>query len=695
MAQGLTDAAYLLIYENGDIAEWGEEMKKLFIVSFTALFSLILWAIIGSSSKATQAPQKEYDPEEYVPDEVLVKFKEDVVGDLVQNKSLVQNIIDAIQGNIKTYLGQEVTTTYWEPSILTNRSFIGDPYLFHIKLPEGIGVDNALSFLKSLASVEYAEKNGIRRICTIPNDEDFHEWDQQRSIYRQWSLYNPEHNRSDIHAPEAWDIFTGSPDIVVAVLDTGIDQDHEDLAANLWTNPNESADGVDNDHNGFIDDLHGWDFIHNNNSPDDDNSNTYHGTHVSGILGAVGNNEIGIAGVCWSVKIMPIKVGNLDGTFIDSAIVNGIDYAIYNGAFLLNGSYGGAFSQSEQAAISRALGKGRLFIAAAGHGPSGGKDLDNCLSPVYPACYPLDNIISVLGTIDNDDIDYRSNWGLTSVDLGAPGTEIWSTKSGDLYQFLDGTSQAATHVAGVAALALGLSPGLIPSRLKSLILDNVDEVGDLWQKCVSGGRLNAYKVINAMGGSSPPTAPSTLSAYSTAWDTILVDWQDNSNNELGFEIQRKDQYQSSFIHHNSSDLNSTSYVSFQDKPIDPAQGRTYTYRVRATNKAGASSFTNTADASIPYTVPAAPTDLAAPEAVYPNVHLEWMDNANNELTFSLERRRHGTGAFSVIATIGANVTSYIDSDVHIGYTYDYRVRAYNPLGYSSFSNVITVEVENW
>ena len=174
-----------------------------------------------------------------------------------------------------------------------------------------------------------------------------------------------------------------------------------------------------------------------------------------------------------------------------------------------------------------------------------------------------------------------------------------------------------------------------------------------------------------------------------------MDWHDDSNNEQGFEIQRKDQHPSSFIHHNCSDLNSTSYVSFFDQSIDPALERTYTYRVRATNRAGASSFSNTASASVAYTVPAAPTDLAAPEAVYPDVHLEWVDNASNELTFSLERRRHGTGPFSVIATAGPNVTSYIDSDVQIGYIYDYRVRAYSPLGYSSYSNVITVEVENW
>jgi hypothetical protein len=459
------------------------------------------------------------------------------------------------------------------------------------------------------------------------------------------------------------------------------------LAANLWINPNDASGGGDNDQNGFEDDVNGWDFIYNDNVPQ---GLTNHGTHVSGIIGGVGNNGLHISGVCWNVNIMTLLIGGVGGMPV-TAIVNATDYAIKNGVSVLNASYGGSgFSQAEQDSISRALAKNVLLIAAAGNG---GDDTDD--SPVYPACYPLDNIISVLSTDNTDHKGSQSCYGDESVDLGAPGEPIWSTILGNTYAYDSGTSMAAPHVTGVAALALGMCPGLTSSRLKSLIINNVDDISYLHGLCASGGRLNAYKVLNALAGSSPPTAPSNLSAVPTSWNTILVDWHDNSNNELGFEIQRKDQYQSSFIHHNCADLNSTSFVSFQDKPIDPAQGRTYSYRVRATNKAGMSSFTNTASASVPYTLPAAPTDLEAPEAVYPNVHLDWVDNANNELTFSLERRIHGTGPWSVKATIVANGTSYIDSNVQIGSTYDYRVRASNPLGYSNYSNIITVEVENW
>jgi subtilisin family serine protease len=625
----------------------------------------------------------------------LVKFKEDVIGDLLQSKALIQNVIDATRGKIKTYLGQEVATANWEPFDLTSTSFIGDPWLFHIKLPDEIGVDDAISFFKSIPYVKYAEKNYVRYLqTTFPNDPDIWVWDETRQVKRQWALYNPEHNRCDIHAPEAWDIFTGSSDIVVAVIDTGIDLSHEDLAANIWANPNDPSGGGDNDHNGFEDDVNGWNFVFpGGNVPQDTDG---HGTRMSGIIGAVGNNGVHMSGVCWNVKIMPLRIRTVRDTSSGIAeIVNAIDYAVLNGASVINASFGDYhFSQAEEDAIERARGKNVLFIAAAGNWYNG-YDTDD--SPIYPADYPLDNIISVLSTDPTDHKGYQSCYGYNSVDLGAPGEPIWSTTLGNTYGFNSGTSEAAAHVTGVAALALGMCPGLTSNRLRSLIIniDNVDDVFYLYGLCASGGRLNAYKVLNALEGSASPSAPSTLSACPTGWDTILVDWHDNSNNELGFEVQRKDQFQTYFIRRNCVDSNPTSFVSYKDRPVGLTQGKTYTYRVRAVNRAGISAFSNTAEATIPNTAPAAPSDLAAPEAVYPDVHLEWVDIANNEFTFSLERRPHGTGHWSVRATLGQNQTTYVDSNVQIGHIYDYRVRAQNPVGYSGYSNTITVEVENW
>lgn len=662
-------------------------MNKSLAVFLTVTFICLLFLSVGTSSKATQVSQTAYSPEEYVPNEVIVKFKEDVVGDLIQNNWNVRNVLDSAQGRIKSYLNHEINLLDWDPAKFTDRSFIGDPYLFLIRIPESISVNDAIALLQSDPRIEYAEKNGIYHASFLPQrfPNDFYN-------YNLWGL-------SKILAPEAWYQFTGSSTIVVAVLDSGTDLSHEDLAANLWTNPNDSTiDGNDNDNNGFIDDIHGWNFVSGNNDPTDDDATVYHGTHVSGIIGAVGNNnQIGISGVCWNVKIMPVKVCNSIGTWTDSWVVNGIDYATKNGAFLTNNSYGiktDQPSESIHAAILRALSRNRLFITAAGEDPVQGYNEDQTNFHWYPADYTLDNIITVLATDQNDLVPFWSCWGPTSVDIGAPGYAIYSTIPGNLYQTRGGTSCAAPHVAGVAALALGICPGLTSSKLKTMILDGSDKVLSQ-DKCVSGGRLNAYNVLNAIGGTTPPNAPSNLSAYPTAWNIILLDWHDNSNNEVGFDIQKKDQYQSVFIHDNCVDSKSTSIVSFQDSAIDPSLGRTYTYQVRAANKVGISSFSNTASASVPYTLPAAPTDLECLSAVYPNVRLIWSDMANNERFFYLERRISGTGPWSVRATLPYNSTAYTDSQVQRGVTYDYRVRANNPLGYSAYSNVVTAQVIDW
>ena len=669
-------------------------MKKSLPVLFTALLVCCILFIVGSKSKANQlAFQAGYEPEICVPNEVLVRFKEDAVGDLSQNKWLIQNLINLVQGKIKTFLNQEISTSAWEPSVLSQRSFVGDPYLFHIKIPAGTSLDSAISFFSSNPYVEYVEKNGIFHLSTT--DPRFSE---------QWALFN-DPSRHDIHAPEAWNVFSGSSEVVVAVLDSGIDYNHPDLQANIWTNPNDQLDGVDNDQNGYVDDVHGWNFVAGTNDPLDDYSPVYHGTHNSGIIGAAGNNGIGISGVCWTVKLMIVKIANSAGTGTVANTVSGIDYATSNGAHLSNNSWAFYSSNNEyqsiKDAIRRNMQKSKLFVCAAGNDPQGQDtgwniDEDGPYFKEYPSNWTLDNILSVLATDQNDHKCGFSFYGHTSVDIGAPGKDILSTKlGGNYYQLLTGTSQAAPHVTGVAALALGMCPGITSNGLKSIVLDGVDKVDALENACASGGRLNAYKVLNALGGTTLPSAPSNLTASPTAWNIIQLVWHDNSNNEVGFEIQKKDQFQTVFIHDNCADMNSTSTVSFRDETIDPYLERTYTYRVRATNKAGISSFTNTASASVPKTVPETPTDFECTSAVYPNVHLDWSDVANNELHYFVERRISGSGPWSVLTTLACNTNSYTDSNVQRGRTYDYRVRANNPIGYSGYSNVVTVEVVDW
>jgi subtilisin family serine protease len=659
----------------------GAPTKKLQLVSFL-VFIVCSIILIGSSSRTTGTLQAEYAQQDYVPHELLVKFKEGSVGDLTQNKWQVQNVLNQVQGKIKTYLNEEIDTFDWDPSDFRSRSFHTDPYLFHIRIPSGIDLEYAIACLKLFPSVEYVEKNGLHHALT--DDPLFNQ---------QWALYNSS-NRCDIHVQEAWNISTGNSDIVVAVLDSGIIRNHEDLQSHIWTNPNETSDGQDNDQNGFVDDLYGWDFVWNDADNTDDYDPKYHGTHIAGIIGAEANNDKGISGVCWDVKLMAVKILNADGYGTDANIINAIDYATNNGAYLTNNSYGGhPYSTSVKAAITRAQSRNRLFVAAAGNNPNGA-GTNNDTSPIYPASYDNANIISVLATTDEDDKDYYSMYGQNSVDLGAPGVNIKSTKL-DGYHSLSGTSMAAPHVAGAAALALGVCPGLTYDRPKGLIIDGADDVPDLIIKCVSKGRLNVYNVLNNITGSTSPSAPSNLVAYAKAWDLIELRWNDNSNDEAGFEIQRKDQHKTAYLHWNCKDINSTVYAYIED-PISTAQQRTYTYRVRAANKAGISSFSNSYSASVLYTVPDAPTNLSGQSPVLEqNVNISWSNQAENAQYVYIERTIYGDDNWQVMATLSFNADAYSDNSAQAGCTYQYRVRAGNPVGYSSYSNTISIEVIEW
>jgi subtilisin family serine protease len=656
-------------------------MKKLIFVFFLVVGVCSIILLISSSSRAAGMLQAEKVQQNFVPHELLVKFKEDAVGDLTQNKRQVQNVLDQVQGKIKTYLNEEKDTFDWDPAVFRNRSFHADPYLFHIRIPDGIDLEYAIARLKINPIVEYVEKNGLHRALT---DDPLYD--------QQWALYNSS-NRCDIHAEEAWAISTGNSDIVVAVLDSGIIRNHEDLQANIWTNPNETSDSQDNDQNGFVDDIYGWDFVSNDADNTDDWYPPYHGTHVAGIIGAESNNDKGIRGVCWDVKIMALKVLDDGGHVTDARTINAIDYATQNGAFLTNNSYGGGeYSSSVKAAITRAQNRNRLFVAGAGNNSYPGNNNDE--EPFYSASYDNANIISVLATADDDDKASFSNYGQNSVDLGAPGVDIISTILNG-YHSDQGTSQAAPHVIGTAALALGVCPGLTYGRLKDLIIDGADYVSALNNKCVSEGRLNAYNVLNAITGSTSPSAPSNLVAYAKAWDLIELRWNDNSNNEVGFEIQRKDQYKTAYLHWNSKDINSTAYAYVED-PISTAGQNTYTYRVRVANKAGISSFSNTYSASVPYTVPDAPTNLSGQSPVLEqDVNISWSNHAINAQYVYVERTIYGEDNWQVLATLSFNADAYEDNDAQAGYTYQYRVRAGNPLGYSSYSNTISIEVIEW
>ena len=241
---------------------------------------------------------------------------------------------------------------------------------------------------------------------------------------------------------------------MVAIIDTGIDYTHPDLAANIWTNPGEIAgDGIDNDGNGYVDDVHGYDFVNNDGDPMDDH---FHGTHTAGTVGAVGNNGVGVTGVNWQVKLMALKFLGASGSGSVSGAVSALEYAVTMGVRLSNNSWGGGgYSQALYDAIKNSQVIGHVFVAAAGN-----SGVNSDLQPAYPASYDLDNIISVAAIDSSDNLASFSNRGVVTVDLAAPGVAVLSTVLGGGYASYSGTSMATPHVTGAAALALGLSSGL-------------------------------------------------------------------------------------------------------------------------------------------------------------------------------------------------------------------------------------------
>ena len=341
-------------------------------------------------------------------------------------------------------------------------------------------VDDALASLGRLPGVLYAEPNLFVHPIAIPNDPSFSS---------QWGMHNTGQTGgtpdADIDAPEAWDVFTGDPETVVAVVDSGVNYLHPDLAANAWINTGEIAGtGVDDDSNGYVDDVRGWDFWNNDPDPMDDYG---HGSYCAGIIGAVGNNGIGISGLNWRCKIMPVKfISSGGGATLDGALA-AIEYAILNGAKISNHSWISLYAQALQDMVDAAQAAGHLLVAG-----SGNFGTDNDITPYYPASCENANVIAV-GGVDSSD-NPHGNYGVRSVDLVAPSVNVYSCWTSG-YRFATGTSAAAPHVAGAATLLLGREPTLTYAQLRQAILRNTRKVPQLKGRVATGGELNVGRAI--------------------------------------------------------------------------------------------------------------------------------------------------------------------------------------------------------
>jgi subtilisin family serine protease len=406
----------------------------------------------------------------------------------------------------------------------TVRAYHIVPNLQLVRLPETLDVPNAVVAYRSQAGVMYAEPNFISHIDdTVPNDTSF-------SL--QWDWVNTGQiggtPGADVDAAKAWDLTTGDSTVAVGVLDTGVQTQphlHVDLADNIWSNTAEcnGVPGVDDEGDGYVDDCHGIDAINHDTDPDDD---TGHGTHTAGTIGAVGNNALGVTGMNWNVTVVPCKSHDVTGNGTNDSLLECLQFlADWKDRGLnivsTNNSYGGCneacdYSQSLYDAIQNHMEHGILYVASAGNDAA-----NNDTTPKYPTNYFLPNVIGVAATTNTDALASFSNYGLHTVSVGAPGQSVYSTSPDDFYAYLSGTSMAAPHVAGLAALIAANDPSLDWRGIRNLILAGGEVVSSVQDKTITDRRINAFGSLtcsnvpvfgplrplpNAIGGTQPLAA---------------------------------------------------------------------------------------------------------------------------------------------------------------------------------------------
>jgi hypothetical protein len=389
------------------------------------------------------------------------------------------------EGSVVDDFGARVIGAFDTPGGL-HKSVSGE--FLHIQLPAGVSVEQAMAAMARDHRVEFAVPN---HIYTLPENELRQGATNDPDLSKLWGLHNTGQtggkDDADVDAPEAWRIHTGRTQAqgahITAVIDTGIDYNHPDLKANMWVNPGEvPGDGVDNDGNGVVDDVHGYNAFADNGDPLDGQG---HGTHCAGTIAAAGNDGQGVVGVNQHANLMAVKIFNDEGSTDAAAIIRGVQYATRMGARITSNSWGGPVPN---AGIRQAFAdSSALHLVAAGNSGT-----NNDWFPSFPANYNLDNIVAVAATDHHDGLAEFSQFGARNVDLGAPGVDILSTVPGGKYDVYSGTSMATPHVAGAATLIASHYPEISNEELRRRLLEGADKVDSLAGKTVTGGRLNVH-----------------------------------------------------------------------------------------------------------------------------------------------------------------------------------------------------------
>ena len=469
----------------------GEFMKK----SIWTLFVVLIFSTKLLFQQAIGAV-------EYIPGEVIVKFK---------------------SGHSKSFLANKSAEFYDSRLMQLSAGEFGV-----LKVKNKSSIESIIRVLSDEPAIEYAEPNYLYRAINQRLDiSDILAGTSDPKYSKLWGLKNTGRNEpqssggnssstgiadADINAERAWSLSKGDKNIVIAVIDTGVDYEHEDLSNNIWVNQVElnGAPGVDDDGNGYIDDIHGYDFANKDGDPMDGNG---HGTHVAGTIAAEHNNGVGIAGVMAQASIMGIKFLSDQGSGSSADAIAAIDYATKMNVDIMSNSWGGGgFSQALEDAIAAASAKGIIFTAAAGNSST-----DNNNIPHYPSNYDIDNVISVAAHNYSDELASFSCYGSNTVHVAAPGRNILSTTPKNTYDVYSGTSMATPHVTGVVGLYLAYNGKTDPARLRKELMDSSIYARSYGRRLISGGRVDAYNFLNGIAQARPAKPDPN------AWGVMQVD----------------------------------------------------------------------------------------------------------------------------------------------------------------------------